>query len=108
MLIAIGFYILLFPKLGPVLKVAIGCYAIALASMTLAAVNRLGKCSNKSFSLVTVGAFSFMFSDMMIGLNTFLFEDGFSNAGFWIMLTYILGQVGIVLGLSEALNASNK
>jgi uncharacterized membrane protein YhhN len=98
-LIAIGFYILLFPELGPVLKVAVGCYAIALASMTLAAINRLGKCSMKSFALVSIGAFSFMFSDMMIGLNTFLFEDGFANAGFWIMLTYIGGQFLIVKGI---------
>lgn len=99
LVIALGFYFLLFPNLKPVLKIAIGFYALALAGMTLGAINRLGKCTPRSFWLVTIGAFSFMFSDMMIGMNKFLFTNGFPLAGFWIMITYIGGQLLIIEGI---------
>jgi len=91
------FYSLLYPELDSLLKVAVGCYALALIAMTLAAINRWGQCSRKSFWLATIGAFSFMFSDMMIGYNNFLQE--FWLAGFWIMLTYAGGQFLIIQGL---------
>ena len=99
-LTGLGFYILLFPELGLVLRLAVGIYSIALVGMTLGAINRYKKCNIVSFWLVTIGAFSFMFSDMMIGLNSFVFApDGFLLAGFWIMITYTIGQLLIIQGL---------
>ena len=104
-LLGIGFYYLLFPKLDPVLKIAVGIYAIALVGMTLAAINRYEKSKPDSFWLVTIGAFLFMSSDMMIGLNSFLFApNGFVLAGFWIMITYTLGQLLIIMGLVAHFN----
>lgn len=99
LLLGIGFYGLLFAHLDPILKIAVGLYAVALSAMTLAAVQRYQKSSALSFRYLTCGAFLFMLSDMMIGMNNFLFEEGFYLAGFWIMLSYIAGQFLIVKGL---------
>ena len=95
--IGLVFYALLYPNLGPILKVAVGIYALALVSMTLAAINRYQAVVAQSFWNLTLGAFLFMFSDMMIGYNKFL--SSIPYAGFWIMLTYALGQFLIIKGI---------
>lgn len=96
-LLGVGFYYLLLPNLDSILTIAVGVYAIALVSMTLGAINRWKYSEEFSFQLTTIGAFSFMFSDMMIGYNNFLLP--FPLAGFWIMITYILGQFLIIKGI---------
>ena len=95
--LGILFYVMMFPNLDAVLKIAVGVYAIALVSMNIAALSRWKKTSTTSFSLVSLGALLFMISDMMIGYNKFVSQ--FSNSGFWIMLTYFIGQFMIVDGL---------
>jgi uncharacterized membrane protein YhhN len=67
--------------------------------MTLAAINRYQKSSSESFNNLTTGAFLFMVSDMMIGLKSFWFVQGFYLDGFWIMLTYTGGQFLLFRGL---------
>ncbi|MCH2045406.1 MAG: lysoplasmalogenase [Saprospiraceae bacterium] len=95
--IGVGFYIIAFPSLDLVLGIAVAIYACALVSMVLAAINRGDRVPKDSFWLVSVGAFLFMISDMMIGLNKFVAP--FANAGVYILFTYCLGQYMIVEGL---------
>lgn len=101
LILGIFFYLLLFNYLDLMMKVAVAVYAMALVHMTLAAIHRKAFCTSKSFVMLTTGAFLFMFSDMMIALNNFYFEKGFMLAGFWIMLTYALGQWLIIEGISN-------
>jgi uncharacterized membrane protein YhhN len=98
-LLGLGFYGLLYPQLEDLLKIAVGIYALSLVSMTLAAINRYQKSSSESFNNLTTGAFLFMVSDMMIGLKSFWFVQGFYLDGFWIMLTYTGGQFLLFRGL---------
>lgn len=99
LMLGVFFYCLLFKYLDFTMKIAVAVYALALVHMTLAAITRKAFCTPKSFQLLTTGAFLFMFSDMMIALNNFYFENGFMLAGFWIMLTYALGQWLIIEGI---------
>lgn len=99
--IGAGFYIIAFPSLNMVLKIAVAVYACALVSMVLAAINRGDRVPKDSFWLVFIGAFLFMISDMMIGLNKFV--SPFANAGVYILFTYCLGQYMIVEGFIREL-----
>lgn len=72
-------------------------YTFVITGMALAAVARYGKTNFMSFWLVTIGAFFFMLSDTLIALNQFNADISYANA--YIMVTYIIAQLLIVLGL---------
>ena len=72
-------------------------YAISLIAMSMMALNRNGRVNRASFLLVFVGSGLFVIADSMIAFNKFLME--FSQAGFWIMVTYIAAQYLIMRGL---------
>ena len=95
--IAALFYFLAFPKLDLVLKIGVAIYALALAGMVTTATNRYGRSARKSFWWVLSGAALFMGSDLIIGLNRFV--QTIPYAGFWILLSYTIGQFLILSGL---------
>jgi uncharacterized membrane protein YhhN len=83
------------PHLGE-LRYPVFMYCISLILMGIFAVQRNGKTSAFSYSLVLSGALLFIISDSMIGLNI---AGLMERKGFYIMLTYILAQWFIVEGL---------
>lgn len=90
-------YILLFPHLDDVLKVAIFIYLIAILTMSSMALNRYGNGHPVSFSLVFVGSLLFVASDLMIAINRFLIPIPYE--GLFIMSTYIFAQFLIMKGI---------
>lgn len=90
-------YILLFPQLDAVLKVAIFVYMLAILTMSAMALNRYGNGHPVSFSLIFAGSLFFVASDTMIAINRFLVPVPYE--GFFIMSTYILAQFLIMKGL---------
>lgn len=84
------------------LTIPVIIYGIAIATMVGTAMNLEQDIAKNSFLLIFSGAVLFMCSDSLIALNKF--TDKLStlwNPSFWIMLTYILGQAGIVIGLTR-------
>lgn len=72
-------------------------YAISLVGMSMAALNRRGLVSHRSFAPVFAGSVLFVLSDSMIAINRFYQE--FAGASFFIMLTYFIAQYLIMAGL---------
>jgi len=87
---------ILYPYLGKML-IAVCIYALVIMSMSLAALNRWKRVSQKSFAFVFMGALLFMLSDSMIAINKFAFDIPLSHL--WIMTTYITAQYLIVMGI---------
>lgn len=92
-----GLIVVLYPSLGP-LQLPVTAYAIVLIIMVLSALYRYGYSSFKSMILTFAGALLFMISDSVLAINKFLMPV--SDAGMWIMFTYIGGQFLIVEGIS--------
>lgn len=99
LLYLIGIVFLLFPKLDGFMRPIILVYGTSLIGMALAAVNLKGQVSVKAFKLIFLGSLFFLASDSMLAINKFHSELPLS--GLWIMSTYIIAQLLIVLGLSE-------
>lgn len=83
------------------MKVPVAVYSLTIAMMVVMAINRYGRVNDKSFSMVLAGALLFMFSDSIIAVNKFLFQDQMPYAGVAIMLLYCVGQFYIVKGISK-------
>jgi uncharacterized membrane protein YhhN len=98
-LLAYGILIcyLLYPNLEGIMVPVIFIYAATLIGMSLAAMNRRDRVNKRSYHLVLIGSFLFVMSDSMIAIDKFYAE--IPNAGFLIMLTYILAQYLIMQGL---------
>lgn len=90
-------YWILYPRLEGVMVPVILVYAISLIGMALAALNRRDRVNFSSFRLVFAGSLFFVVSDSMIAINRFRTE--IPQAGFLIMLTYIIAQYLIMRGL---------
>ena len=91
-----GLVTVLYPHLGD-LKVPVMIYALVIVLMVINALFRYGHTTAKSFWLVFVGAILFMISDSLLAFNKFVVP--IDEAGFWIMITYIAAQYGIVQGI---------
>lgn len=76
----------------PVLAGPVGIYAAALLGMVL-----LGTGVNRTVGL---GAGIFLVSDAMIGLDAFTDVD-VPAGGFWVMATYVTGQLLITWGVAQ-------
>ena len=88
----------LWPKLGE-MQIPVLVYSIVITLMGLAALDRYGAVSPKSFWKVLIGALLFILSDSLIAYSRFGQEIvEISLPGFWIMLTYILAQFLIITG----------
>ncbi len=90
-------YILLFPHLDAVLRLAIFVYMVALLTMSAMALNRFGNGHPISFTLVFVGSLFFVVSDTLIAVNRFFAEIPYE--GLFVMITYIAAQYLIMKGI---------
>ncbi|WP_285961067.1 lysoplasmalogenase [Pseudomonas tohonis] len=78
------------------LLVPVALYALTISAMLWRALARLGASGPgpRSVRLAAAGALCFVVSDSLLGINRFVAP--FEAAGLAIMLTYWLGQLGIV------------
>ena len=93
----VAIFILVYPGLVGVMIPVVGIYAISLVLMAMAAFNRLGRVKIASFTLVFLGAVSFVVSDSLLAFNKFL--DPLPRGGFIVMAFYITAQLLIVEGM---------
>ncbi|MES2938278.1 MAG: lysoplasmalogenase family protein [Pseudomonadota bacterium] len=89
-----GLYAILFPSLGPVLKVACAAYALVIALMTAQAVGRAAQLRDANAVAVAVGAALFMLSDSLLAINKFALP--LPLAPLWILASYYAAQLLIV------------
>ncbi|HEY0825035.1 MAG TPA: lysoplasmalogenase family protein [Ramlibacter sp.] len=87
-------YAILFPHLGPVLKVAVAAYALVIALMAAQAIGRAVVLRDAASLGVAVGAAFFMLSDALLAINRF--AQPLPMAQFWVLATYYAAQVLIV------------
>ncbi len=90
-LFAGGLGAILLPKLENHLVVPVFIYMAAISTMTICVV-----LANYRTALISLGAISYMLSDAMIAVNTFV--QPFAASAFLIWPTYYLGQALIVMG----------
>ena len=100
MLIAVIAYLielmlLLWPHLGG-MKLPVLLYGITISTMLSAAFWQYQKLDNTTAIYLIIGAGFFVASDSILALNKF--KKPFDSAGIYIMSTYILAQMFIVLG----------
>ena len=86
------------PDLGDMMIPAL-VYTIIICIMGITASKRWGKTNKTSFWYIMIGAFFFIISDSILAINHF--TNPFPQAGFLIMLTYIIAQFTIVRGIVE-------
>lgn len=86
---------ILFPVLGN-LKLPVIAYAAVLTFMVISALYRYGRTSATSFALMFGGAVLFMISDTILAFNKFM--QPVDNAHIYIMSTYGLAQLFLILG----------
>lgn len=89
-------YTFLFNKLG-VLQIPVFFYTFVLVGMSVFALNRYKKVSQKSFLMVFVGSLFFLISDMCLAINMFAFP--IPASGIVVMTTYITAQYLIIRGI---------
>lgn len=89
--LAVVLVALCLPGAPGVLAVAVVVYGLCLAAMAVL--------STGVHRIAGIGGLLFLFSDAMIALGAF--ADWFDPpaSGFWVMVTYILGQVLLVVGV---------
>jgi uncharacterized membrane protein YhhN len=86
---------LLWPHLGG-MKIPVLLYGITISTMLSAAFWQYQKLDNTTAIYLIIGAGFFVASDSILALNKF--KKQFDWAGIYIMSTYILAQLFIVLG----------
>jgi sterol desaturase/sphingolipid hydroxylase (fatty acid hydroxylase superfamily)/uncharacterized membrane protein YhhN len=91
---ALVLYAILFPRLGPVLKVAVAAYALVIALMAAQAIGRATVLRDAASIAVAVGSGLFMLSDALLAINRF--AQPLPLAQFWVLATYYAAQVLIV------------
>jgi uncharacterized membrane protein YhhN len=94
LLAAVAMYAILFPHLGPVLKVAVAAYALVIALMAAQAIGRATVLRDAAAVAVAVGSGLFMLSDALLAINRF--AQPLPMAQFWVLATYYAAQVLIV------------
>jgi len=92
--LAAALYAVLFPHLGPVLKVAVAAYAVVIALMAAQAIGRATVLRDGASMGVAVGAGLFMLSDAVLAINRFAVP--LPLAPVWILSTYYAAQLLIV------------
>ena len=96
----------LWPSLPNELRLPVILYSLTICSMAVGATRLFGKMAARAARIVLVGALFFICSDSLLAVNKF--AQPFPNAGFFIMLTYILGQFGIAFGVWRGLEKSSQ
>ena len=87
---------LLMPHLGD-LEIPVSIYATVISIMLLFAFNGLLVWERPGNLLVFLGAFFFVVSDSILAVNKFY--TPIPKSSFFIMITYLLAQYLIVLGI---------
>ena len=90
-------YIVLFPHLNEVLRVAVFIYILAILIMSAMALNRYGNGHPLSFGFVFAGSLFFVLSDLLIAFNRFLLPIPYE--GMAVMSTYMAAQFLIMKGI---------
>ena len=104
-LVAAGVMVaVLFPHLGPVLRVAVTAYALVIALMAAQAIGRATVLRDPASVAVAVGAGFFMLSDTLLAINRF--AQPLPMASFAVLATYYLAQVLIVSNSRPVAEAS--
>ena len=98
MLLGCGTFIFIFlsSHLGNLL-VPVSLYTMIILTMVLFAYWRKNNVIKKSYILVFIGALFFVISDSILAVNKFHTPIPFSNI--WIMTTYAMAQLLIVIGI---------
>jgi uncharacterized membrane protein YhhN len=83
---------------GEKMRIPVMLYGIVIGSMLFSAILTLFQPAWTAYSagLVAIGALSFCVSDSLLAYNRFVVS--FANADFWVMLTYLSGQIAITAG----------
>jgi len=89
--LGVAMYAVLFPGLGPVLKVAVAAYVLVIAVMAAQAIGRALVLGDGASRAVAIGAGFFMLSDSLLALN--LFWQPIPMAPMWVLSTYYVAQV---------------
>jgi alkylglycerol monooxygenase len=92
-------YAVLFPGLGPVLKVAVAAYVLVIGTMAAQALGRAAVLGDAASRAVAIGAVLFMASDSLLALNRFWHP--LPLAPLWVLTTYYAAQV-LIAGFSRA------
>ena len=79
----------------PVLKAAVATYVTVICLMAAQAIGRASVLRDRAAALVAIGACVFMASDTLIAINRFVAP--LPLASLWILASYYLAQVLIVL-----------
>ena len=87
---------MLSPKLGT-LKIPVTIYAVAISIMLAFAWRGYFSWNPSSRFFILFGAMSFVASDSLLAINKF--NSPFEYASFFIMVTYLAAQYGIVCGV---------
>lgn len=88
---AAAMYAFLFPNLDPVLKIAVACYAVVIATMAAQAIGRATVLRDPASIGVAIGAVLFMLSDSLLAINKFATPLPFAQ--FWVLATYYAAQL---------------
>jgi hypothetical protein len=70
---------------------------MALGSTFYFAWQRKGSCVESNFYYIVIGAFLFVISDSILAYGKFY--ASFSGISTWVMITYILSQLLLTIGL---------
>jgi uncharacterized membrane protein YhhN len=92
----VGFLAFLLPLIPAALYVPVSLYALALGAMLYSAYLRK---TDSSYYFIFIGAILFVISDSLLALVKFYFS--FSGNSIYVMLTYILAQLLLILGLCK-------
>ncbi len=100
----IEFMYLLWPSLGA-MKLPVLIYGITISTMLSAAIWQYQKLDDRTSLFLIIGATLFVTSDSILAINKF--SSPFKTAGVFIMTTYILAQLFIVLGAIRYRNTTS-
>lgn len=92
---------LLFPNLVNYLKIPVLVYSTVIIAMAISTLNLQNLITPNAFRNLFAGALLFVISDSILAFQKFQAHIQIPFVEFWIMLTYILGQYLIVLGVKK-------
>ncbi|TDO83252.1 putative membrane protein YhhN [Flavobacterium chryseum] len=96
MLYLVGILSVLYPSLGD-LKIPVMVYATVISTMLLFAFNGFLVWKKSGSKLVFIGAIVFVVSDTILAINKFY--SPIEKSAFFIMLTYLVAQYLLVIGV---------
>lgn len=92
----------LWPGIPPEMRLPVGIYAAVITTMALCVLNLKSVLAQKIFWPMLAGALLFMLSDCLIAMQKF--GNRLGDAGFAIMVTYLIGQFLIAKGTRDILS----